>query len=157
MRRATQTDRVLPARSGVGHARPAWQDDRQWPGPERGNQSCGKRRYGDGKVVNLLCASDMHDQRMVRRPALGRKNFGNGRIVRCIGTQTVNRLGRKRDQLAGVDAPGGFSDSRVCVRFKHGSFYCRGAENAEGLQIEQRDQGGQGVEEKVWHSDKFLC
>jgi hypothetical protein len=43
----------------------------------------------------------MHDQRMIGRPPFDRVDAPNRNDIRCVGRQTVDRLGGKRDDAAG--------------------------------------------------------
>lgn len=108
VRRAAQANGGLPARGGLGNARSAGQDEGQRPGPEGLDQLLGKHRDGLGVVGNggagalgvPLGIGHMHDQRVVGRAALGRKNVGHGAGVVRIGGQAVHGFGRQTDQLA---------------------------------------------------------
>ena len=100
VRGAAQADRVLPAGRSGCHAGAARQNQSQRAGPEGRNQSRSKGRHVAGVVGHLRGAGHVHDQRVVRRPALGGKDQRHGGIVGCICAQAVNRLGRKSDQFA---------------------------------------------------------
>lgn len=108
VRRAAQANGGLPARGGLGNARSAGQDEGQRPGPEGLDQLLGKHRDGLGVVGHggagalgvPLGIGHMHDQRVVGRAALGRKNVGHGAGVVRIGGQAVHGFGRQTDQLA---------------------------------------------------------
>ena len=108
VRRAAQANGGLPARGGLGDAWSAGQDEGQRPGPEGLDQLLGKHRDGLGVVGHggagalgvPLGIGHMHDQRVVGRAALGRKNVGHGVGVVRIGGQAVHGFGRQTDQLA---------------------------------------------------------
>ena len=62
----------------------------------------------------------MDDQRIVAGPPLDRKNAGHGLRVQGIGTQSVDRLGRKSDQLAPPQRYG-CRQQQVVIRLIRGS------------------------------------
>jgi hypothetical protein len=42
----------------------------------------------------------VHDQRIEARPVLGGEDLGDGLVLRGIGAETIDGLGRKGDELA---------------------------------------------------------
>ena len=50
----------------------------------------------------------MHDQRVVRRSRFRLKDIFNCRFIEYIGSESINRFGRKRDNRAAADEFGGF-------------------------------------------------
>ncbi len=105
MRRAAQAERRLAGGGRVGHARPARDDHRQRPGPERVDEALGQRRQrlDEGRKRGAL--GDVDDQRMGRRPALQRKHPRHGRVVVGARAQAVNGLGRRRRPARRPRAP----------------------------------------------------
>ena len=71
MRRTTDADRILAAGDGVGNMGGPLQDQAQGTGPERGDQLARLVRYGRSPVSKISLGRDMHDHRMIGRPALG--------------------------------------------------------------------------------------
>ena len=100
VRGATQTNRVLTPRRGRRHTALARQDQCQRAGPKGIDQCLGEVGHLRSKHGHLRGTGHMHDQRMVRRAALGHKDFGDRRVVGGIGRQAVHGLGRQADQLA---------------------------------------------------------
>ena len=94
----TRTATVAPPGHGIRHFGPLGQHQRQRPGPESLRQPRRGVRPSGGNSTHLRHLRHMHDQRIVGRPALGRKDPGHGRRVQGIRPQAVNRLGRKRHQ-----------------------------------------------------------
>jgi hypothetical protein len=58
----------------------------------------------------LFERGDMHDQRIEARPVLGGKDLGHGLVLRRIGAETVDGLGRKGDELPFDQRFDGFGD-----------------------------------------------
>ena len=108
VRGAAQADGVLTAGRSGCHAGAARQYQRERPGPEGLDQFCGKGWHLAGIVGHLRGAGHVHDQRMLRRPALGGKDQRHGGVVGRIGTQAVHRLGWEAHQGAGANALGRF-------------------------------------------------
>ena len=106
-----QRQRLEPGAREQAHlaARRDRRDDRQRPRPERLGEPA-------GEIVERALArrgrrvGDMGDQRIERRPALGGVDRGDGAVVGRVGGEAVDRLGRHRDEAAGVEARGGFGD-----------------------------------------------
>ena len=114
MRRHAQADAVLAAGDDVVHVRGARHDQRQRPGPERGAParapSAGIAR---AQSLRRRDVAHVHDHRMVGRPALGREDAAHGGGVAGVGAEPVDRLGRKRDELAGAQQPRRARDRRA--------------------------------------------
>ncbi len=58
----------------------------------------------------------MDDQGIEIRSALGRVDALDGGLVRRVGGEAVDRLGRHGDRLAGKDQAAGLDDCRLAVR-----------------------------------------
>ena len=120
MSRAAQTNRVLPACAAFGHARVARQNHSEWPRPEGIDQALCKIWHLCGEVQRRLCIHHMHDQRMIRRPAFGCKNFGNGRIIASICAQAIDRLSGEGKQVACCNALRAIRNTPIhCHLFSH--------------------------------------
>ncbi len=52
----------------------------------------------------------MDDQRIEVRPALGRKDLGDGPVLRRVGAEPIDGLGREGDELAFDQGLGGMGD-----------------------------------------------
>ena len=106
VRRAAQANGVLPPRCGLGNADLPGQYQRERAGPKGLDQGFGKvwdlaRKVGQAREAAIeVC--HVHDQRVVRRAALGAKNGGYCGFTRCIGPQPVHRLGRHTHQATGA-------------------------------------------------------
>ena len=100
MRRHAQPHRVLPAGNEVRGLGRALEDERERAGPETLGELFRRRRHLARPGESGLRRCKVHDHRVVRRPALhrveARERFGTG----CVGAQTIDRLGRKRDKAA---------------------------------------------------------
>ena len=92
--------------------------DRQRPGPEGVHQLLRPFRKG-AEPLQLGRVMDVHDQRIVRRAALGGKNRQHGLWIQGVGPQSVNRLRRKSDQLPLGEKPGGQSNRGPVGRRKN--------------------------------------
>ncbi len=88
------------------------QHDRQRPGPERRGEFVRRVRHVDGVAFEQLRARQVHDQRVIERPAFDRVDAAHGGRVRHVGRETVDRLRRKRDHAAGLQEPRGVDDYR---------------------------------------------
>ena len=69
-------------------------------GPKRQPEQSRARRNGGGKRRELADVCDVDDERVCRRALFGREDSGDGRFVLRVCAQSVDRLGRKRDELA---------------------------------------------------------
>ena len=98
--RHAEADRRAPAGDGVGHRRGPFEQQGQGSGPERVGQQPGRGRHLDRPLVDGGRVGQVHDQRVVGRPALHREHPPDRLVVRGIGAQPVDRLGRERDQAA---------------------------------------------------------
>ena len=52
----------------------------------------------------------MDDQRIEARPSLGREDLGDGPVLRRVGAEPVDGLGREGDKLAFDQGLGGMGD-----------------------------------------------
>jgi hypothetical protein len=75
---------------------------REWPWPKRLGEKPGSDGNRCGPLIELLRIAEVHDERMISRSSLHRKQSPDGRIVGCVRTEAVDRLGRKRDKSAGT-------------------------------------------------------
>ncbi len=105
MRRHPRGRGVEPGADQQGQAaiRGPRQDQGQRPRPEAAGEETriiveNTYAFGHGGV------GDMHDQRVVCRPALGLEDARHGLAVAGIGAQPVDGFGRERDQPAGHEA-----------------------------------------------------
>jgi hypothetical protein len=107
MRGQAHRDGRSTRRHNIGQLRPPRQDQRQRPRPEPLRQS--RRHLGPlrGDTQHVRCLGDVDDERIVGWPPLRRENACHGSGVEGIGAQTVDRLGRERDQPAGAQDFGG--------------------------------------------------
>ena len=105
MRGHAHRDGVEPGQRKIGDIaiRLFGEHERQRPGPECSRQLFG-RAGEDAGGARRVGAGNVRDQRIEGRPPLGRIETCNGLAVTGIGTQPVDRLGRKRDQPAGRKA-----------------------------------------------------
>ena len=101
VRRDPDRDRVLPAGHEVGGARRAGQDEGQGAGPERVGEGRRVGGHRGGPVRGGAGVPHVDDERVVRGPALGGVDPGDG--VRQVGTaaEAVDRLGGQRHEVPG--------------------------------------------------------
>lgn len=59
----------------------------------------------------------MDNQRIEARSALGREDLGDGLVLRRVGAEPVDGLGREGDELAFDQSLGGMSDGMGQLRF----------------------------------------
>ena len=102
MGRNAEPHGVEPACDGVGDMRLTSQDDRERTGPKCGRQLASIVGYLARPIVDLTSFGKVDDERMIRRPPLRTKDLRDGCGIRCVGAESVDRLGRKRDQLPRV-------------------------------------------------------
>src|SRR5262245_20422833 len=76
------------------------QDQRQRPREKGIDQFCGGLRNSARYLFELREIEDMRDQRVVGWAAFRDEYFPDGFFVEDIRSQTVNRLGRERDDFA---------------------------------------------------------
>ena len=118
---------VQPGGDRVGDGRTAGHDQRQWAGPEGVHQRERRLRHM-AQAVQLAPVPDVHDQRIVRRTALGSKNARHCLGIEGVGAKAVDRLRGEGHQLplrqqAGGQGQGGFV-SREHLRV-HGKTFFR--------------------------------
>jgi hypothetical protein len=100
MRGHADGDGVLSARDGVMNIGGARHDHGERTGPEALRQTGRRLRDLPHPAMQVARAIEMHDDRVVARPALGRENLAHRGGILRIGAEAVDRLGRKGDQLA---------------------------------------------------------
>jgi hypothetical protein len=100
MRRAAQADAVLAAGTTARHAAAARQDQRQRPGQKACASALRRRRHVAAEIRAVAGAGDVHDQRMVRGPALEREDLRDAAGIAGIGGEAVDGFGRHADHLA---------------------------------------------------------
>ncbi len=59
----------------------------------------------------------MDDEGIEARPALGRVDLGDGLVLRRVGAEPIDGLGRKGDELAFDQSLGGMGDGMGQLRF----------------------------------------
>src|SRR5262249_6924632 len=69
-------------------------------GPERLGEAVGTVRHLAHPAVQVARAVEVHDDRVIYRPALDLEDLAYGRRGLRVGAETVDRLGRKRHELA---------------------------------------------------------
>ena len=102
MRRHAQADTVLATGDGTRHGRGPFEDQGQRAGPEGLGKFPGDGRNFPRPALEIAVGRKMDDQRMIGRSSLGGEDPGDGRGIRGVGTEAVDRLGRKGDQFAGL-------------------------------------------------------
>ena len=106
-----QGDRLLSA--GDGERRLALaQHDRQRPRPKAFDQHMRGRRHVDRVAFEMRRARQVHDQRMIERPALDRIYAPHRGRVAHVGRESVDRFGRECDHAAGAEQTRGVHDYR---------------------------------------------
>ncbi len=78
-----------------------WQHQGEGAGPEFFGEA-ERGVVGLGELGELCEGVDVHDERILRWPALGAEYFFAGPRVECMGGQPVNGFGRHRDEFAGA-------------------------------------------------------
>ncbi len=80
------------------------------PHQKRCGQLRSRERPSAHDFPNHLDIMTVNNQRIRRGPALRLKDRGHRLGIRGVGTETINRLGRKRDETAAAEHFGGFLD-----------------------------------------------
>jgi hypothetical protein len=117
VRRDAHRHRVPARRHDVRNVRGTRHDERERPGPERGGERLGRRGKRRRQGPRRGDVEHVHDERVVRRPTLRDEDLRRSRRIERQGPQAVDRLGRKRDELAGEQRIGGAPDHRGIRRF----------------------------------------
>ncbi len=112
-----QTDAILAAGDDVGYVRRTRQDQRERAGPERRREPSRGVRDATRPLSNLRGIREMHDDRMIRGPTLGRKDPAHRGLIRRIGPQSVHRFRGERDELSRAQAIDGAGERSGCRRF----------------------------------------
>src|SRR6202142_4427457 len=102
-----QAHRALAAGNAIGDAGRALQHERKRTGPERRGQSTRGRRNIRRPQRQLRDVGEMHDQRMVLRPAFGREDLRHRGGIGGVGAETIDGLGGKGHQSARPQDRGG--------------------------------------------------
>jgi hypothetical protein len=100
MRWATQAYRILTASHYRRYLRGTWKNQGERTRPEGINQLSCLRRHCTRPALKIRITRNMHNQRMISRPAFRRKNSTHCVRIFCIGTESVDRFGGKCDELA---------------------------------------------------------
>ena len=133
VRRAAQANAELAAGGRRSDLGAPGHDDRQRAGPERRHQPHGHRRQARGKALRIVGIDDMHDQWVVRRPALGREDAGDRSVVIGARAQTVDGFGRKRHQFTRREPAGRALDRSGVASVKPHASPARQAEQRGGF------------------------
>jgi hypothetical protein len=110
MRGRAQGDARLPARHRRGNARGLRQHQRQRTGPEGLGEARGRLGQLGRPVARGGEAAQVHDQRVRRRPALGREDARDRGGIRRVRPEAVHGFRRECDELARVQQGDGFLD-----------------------------------------------
>ena len=116
-----QADGVEPAGHRVGHVRGPGQYQGERTRPAGGGE--GRRDRGDlGGPTWPSCSDppEVHDHRVVGRATLDREQPVDEHRRGGVGTQSVDGLGRERDESTGPEQVGGVRDGGVGGRLDHG-------------------------------------
>ena len=95
-----QSDAVLSAGDRIADVWRARQDQRQRSRPERFGERLRARRHVTRPSMDVRRVRYVHDQRMIGGTTLHREDPAHRVSTRCVGTEPVHGLGRKRDELA---------------------------------------------------------
>jgi len=104
-----QAHRVLAA-GDLQRCISALQDQGERPRPEAFRQAPGRVRYLPRPVVQVVQAGEMDDDRVVRRPALGREDAPHRLGIAGVGAEPIDGLGGEGDQTADPQYLGGRFD-----------------------------------------------
>ena len=132
------------AAGGAGHVarqrRRRLEQQRERPGPERARQRL--RRRGSGPIArDLLRVGGDERKRAFGRAALCDQHAGDRVRTKRIGGESVQRVGRQRDEAAGPDDARGFRQQRP-DRAKEG----RPGGGSSALRVDTRLVHGQASE-----------
>ena len=92
-------------------------DDRERSRPVRLRELAGRGGHVAGQVVELAGVAEVHDDGMIGGPAFDGVQATHGVGIRRVGAESVDRLGRERDEVAGAQSRDGTrGDHRRRVR-----------------------------------------
>ena len=100
VKRQPDCDRVEPAAGFARHSLALWQNHGERPRPEGRRKPPGTLRDVPHQRLHLFDAGNVDNQRIVARPSLCRVDFFRRRSAQCVAAESVDGLGRERDQTA---------------------------------------------------------
>jgi len=107
MSRDAQTDLWKSGSDEVGDDIAFGEDERQGTGPETGGESLGQRGKVSDALPGVFGIGDVNDEGIEFRALLGCENFGDGTDVERVPTESVDGLGRERDDASLTENAGG--------------------------------------------------
>ena len=98
--RHANRNRIQASSHEIGDEDGALHDERQRTGPERFAQHLSLVRNFINDVVELASTGNVHNERIVARALLHAKDTPDSIEIQDVGTEPVDRLGRKCDEAA---------------------------------------------------------